>query len=182
MFTRPTITLPEVNGFGRNFGHSEYIVQSCLWQIWGAICAEARTGQRTEICFFFVWSSKKRTTLPISGQPNCTKVAHNTWICVAINHFGKHLWKFTRKGSFFQKVKNFKDFGLQAVISPKCLQIAETHDGMADLRNVRFPSVPLESTQSDSRGLYSAQTERTLSSKNSSTIRRPYKTISRHAA
>jgi len=33
MFTRSAITSPEVNGFGWNFGNSEYIVWSWPWQI-----------------------------------------------------------------------------------------------------------------------------------------------------
>jgi len=37
--------------------------------------------------FCFLLSGKQRTTLPISGQPNFTKFAHNTWIYVAKNPF-----------------------------------------------------------------------------------------------
>jgi len=51
-FRRSAITLPEVNVFGWNLGHSEYIVWSWLWQILGAIRAEARAGARTDFCFF----------------------------------------------------------------------------------------------------------------------------------
>jgi len=36
------------------FGYSEYIVWSWPWQILGAIRAEARAGERSEILFFFV--------------------------------------------------------------------------------------------------------------------------------
>jgi len=101
MFTRPAITPPRVNGFGWNLGHSEYVVFSWPLQILGGIRAEARAGERAEILFLL--SSKQHTTLPISGQPNFTKFAHNTWIWEMVNPFGIHFWKFVRKGSFFQK-------------------------------------------------------------------------------
>jgi len=51
---------------------------------------------------------------------------------------------FPQKDNFWSKT--FNDFGLQAAISPKSLQIAETHDQLGPLRNVDFPFVPLEST------------------------------------
>jgi len=53
VFTHSAITLPEVNGFGWNLGHSKYIVWSWPWRILGAIHAEARAGERAEILFFF---------------------------------------------------------------------------------------------------------------------------------
>jgi len=43
------------------------------------------------------------TTLLISGQPGFLKFAHKMWIWEMVNPFGKHLWKFAIKGSFFQK-------------------------------------------------------------------------------
>jgi len=62
--------------------------------------------------------------------------------------FLKHFWKFARKGSFSEKVnfcvKLVNDFRLQAAISAKWLQILESHDWLARLRNVGFPSVPLQ--------------------------------------
>ena len=68
------------------------------------------------------------------------------------------------RGLFSKKIKFwvtvFNDFGLQATISPKSLQISESHDRLASLRNVGFPSVPLESTQSHSPGLQAAYKKR----------------------
>jgi len=126
VFTRSAITPPEVNPFGWNLGHSEYIVCRWPWQILDAIGAEARARERAEVLFFL--SGKQRA---ISRQPNFTKFAYSTWMCVAMNPFEKHLWKFARKWPF-QKVnfcvKIFNDFRLQAAISVKRLQIAETHD------------------------------------------------------
>jgi len=61
---------------------------------------------------------------------------------------------FFQKGNFGATV--FNDFGLQAAISPKWLQISESHDRLASLRNVGFPFVPLELTQSHSLGLQAA--------------------------
>jgi len=52
IFMRPAITPPEVNRFGWNLGHSEYIVWSWPWQIFGVIFAEARAGERAK--FFFL--------------------------------------------------------------------------------------------------------------------------------
>ena len=101
MFARSDITSPEVNRFGLNLGNSEYVVWSSPWQILGAIRAETRAGDFAEVLFFL--SSKQRTTLPISGQPNFTKFAHKTCFCEAVNPFGIILWKCALKGSFFQK-------------------------------------------------------------------------------
>jgi len=44
-FTHSAITPLEVNGFGWNLGHSEYIVWSWPWQIVGAIRAQARASR-----------------------------------------------------------------------------------------------------------------------------------------
>ena len=105
MFTRSTITSPEVNGFGWNLGNSEYVVWSWPWQILGAIRAEARAGDLAEVLFFL--SGKQRTTLTISGQPNFTKFAYKTWFCDVVNPFGIFFWKFALKGDmqrFFTKL------------------------------------------------------------------------------
>jgi len=50
-----------------------------------------------------------------------------------------------QKGNFSGKI--FHDIGLQAPVSTKWLQIAESHDGLMNLQNVDFPFVPMESTQ-----------------------------------
>jgi len=119
-FTRSAITPPEVNRFGWHLGHSEYIVFRWLWQILGAIRAEAEARERGDF-LFFLWG-KWRTTLTTSGRPNSTKFAHKTWICVAMNPFGTHFWKspcegsFFQKGTFFDKIAN--DLRLQAPITP----------------------------------------------------------------
>ena len=75
-----------------------YIVWSWPWQILGTIRAEARAGERVEILFFL--SGKQPAISRTFGLPNFAKFAHKTWIYVAMNPFGKHLWKFARKGSF----------------------------------------------------------------------------------
>jgi len=138
--------------FGWNLGHSEYIVWSWLWQILGAIHAEARATERAEIFL----SGKQRAT-SASGRPNFTKFAHKTWSREAVNPFEKHFWKFALKGSFFQKGqrfgKNLQWLQTSGAISTKWLQITESHDGLANLQNVDFPFVPFESTQNNSRGL-----------------------------
>ena len=67
------------------------------------------------------------------------------------------------KKAVFDKIAN--DFWPQAAISAKWLQIAETYDQLSPLRDVDFPFLLLESTQSHSRGLYSVHIESTLSQK-----------------
>jgi len=71
MFMLSAITTPKVNGFGWNLGNSEAVVWSCLWQILGAIRAEAAAGGRAEIFL----STKQRSISPTSGRPNFTKFA-----------------------------------------------------------------------------------------------------------
>jgi len=99
MFTRSAITLPEVNGFGWNLGNSDYIVWSYPWQIFGAIRAEA--GARAEILFFCPLNHARFHRLPV-GQIS-QNLHKKTCFCVLLCRFGKHLWKFARKGSFFPK-------------------------------------------------------------------------------
>ena len=59
VFTYSANTPPEVNQFGGNLGHSEYIVCRWPWQILGAICAEATARERGKFCFL---SGKQRTS------------------------------------------------------------------------------------------------------------------------
>jgi len=157
MFTRSAITPPKVNGFGWNLGNSECIVWSCPWQILGAIRAEAAAGAWAEILFFFCPLNNVRFhRLPV-GQ--ISRYLHKkTCFRVLCGSFGKQLWKFARKGSFIPKKLHFglikvNDFRLPDAISPKRLQILESHDRLARLWNVGFPLTPLEWTQNDSTGL-----------------------------
>jgi len=60
-------------------------------------------------CRSFVFlSSKQRTTLLISCQPNFTKFAHKTCFYEVVNAFGIIFWKFARKGSFFPKNRDHR--------------------------------------------------------------------------
>jgi len=51
VFTRSGIAPPKVNWFGWNLEHSEYIAWDSQWQILGAICTVAGTGQPGEVLF-----------------------------------------------------------------------------------------------------------------------------------
>jgi len=127
-------------------------------RFWARSAQKREREREPKFCFFL--SDKQRAISPTSGRPNFTKFAYQTWIYVRMNPVGKHFWKFARKGSFSENVKFclnvVNDFWLQAVISPKWIQIAESRDRLARLWNVGFPSIPLESTESHSPGLYSA--------------------------
>ena len=102
MFTRSAITPLEVNGFGWNLGSSEYIVLSCPWQLLGAIRAEAAAGEGAKIlCFFCPLNNARFHRLPV-GQIS-RNLHKKTCFRVLCGAFGKHLWKFARKGSFFPK-------------------------------------------------------------------------------
>ena len=103
MFTRSAITLPEVNGFGWNLGNSEYIVWSCPWQILGAIRPEAVAGARAEIFFCPLNNARFHRLLSAKFHEICTKRR------VSVSSVGalEHLWKFARKGYFFQKKPQF---------------------------------------------------------------------------
>jgi len=157
MFTRSAITPPEVNGFGWNLGNSEHIVWSCPRQILGAIRAEVAAGARAEILLFFCQLNNTRFhRLPV-GQIS-RNLHRKTCFRVRMCRFGKHLWKFARKGSFFpQNLKTWvifvNDFRLPESISPKWLQILESHDRLDRLWNVDFPLTPLKWTQNNSHGL-----------------------------
>ena len=64
-------------------------------------------------------SSKQRTILTISHQPNVTKLENNTSIGVMMNSFGTEFWQFSHKGYFFQKMqKNLKFF--QGIATSGC--------------------------------------------------------------
>jgi len=104
MFTRSAIIPPEVNGFGWDLGNFEYIVWSCPWQILVAISAEAAAGAgaRAGIFVFFCPLNNARFyRLPV-GQIS-RNLHKKTCFRVLLCRFGKHLWIFGRKGSFFPK-------------------------------------------------------------------------------
>ena len=153
VFTRSAITPPEVNPFGWNLGTLSTLFAAGPGRFRARSVQKRERYSEANFCFFL--SSKQRATLQISDQPNFTQFAHKTWIWELVNPFGTKFWKSSSKGSFFPKkgkfwVKIFNDFRLQAVISPKWLQIVKTHDQLVSQRNVVFPFLPLESTHSHS--------------------------------
>jgi len=70
----------------------------------GAIRAVATAAEPGEVLFL---SGKLHAISPISRRPHFTKFENNTSIGVAWKTFGTEFWKFYRKGSLFQKSKNF---------------------------------------------------------------------------
>ena len=66
MFTRSAITPPAVNGYGWNWGNSEYIVWSWPWQNLGAIRAEARAGDLAEVLVFCQVNNARLCRFPVS--------------------------------------------------------------------------------------------------------------------
>ena len=152
MFTCPTITQPEVNGFGWNLGYSEYSVWSWPDRFW--VQAAQKRERESERKFFFcpVINARLYRFPPLRS----TRRGYERWwilsdsICENLPVRGP----FSKKVNFCVNVVN--DCGLQAAISAKWLQILESHDWLACLLNVGFTSVPLESTQSHSPGLQAA--------------------------
>ena len=129
VFTRSAITPPNVNRFGWNLEHSEYIVGGWPWQILGAIHAVATAGQTDEVLFL---SSKQCTISSIFRRPNFTKFEHNTSIGVTIKTFvTTEFWKFYRKGRSSKKRKTvskiFNVLRLQTAITPQCYRSPEIH-------------------------------------------------------
>jgi len=102
VFTRSAITPPEVNRFGWNLGHSEYIVCRWSWQILGAIGTEARA----KVLFFGQVSNARFHRLPVNqiSLNLHTRRRSATW---GGESFQKKLWKFPHKGSFFSKKATF---------------------------------------------------------------------------
>jgi len=147
MFARLAITPPEVTGFGWNLGNSESMVWSCPWQILGAIRTEAAAGGRAEILLFCPLNNARFHRLPV-GQ--ISRNLHKK-TCFRVLLLG--LWNICEnlpvRDLFFPKNLHFglievNDFRLPAAISPKRLQILESHDRLARLWNVGFPLTPLE--------------------------------------
>jgi len=75
VFMRLAITALEVNRFGRNLGHSEYIV-----------CSSMQKPERKSEAEFF--SGKQRAISPTSRWPNFTRFAHMSWIGEIVNSLG----------------------------------------------------------------------------------------------
>jgi len=159
MFTHPAITPPEVYGFAWNLGHSEYIVRSRTWQILGAIHTEARAGDRAEFLFFCPVNNARLcrfSVSQISQNLHTRRGSMSPWI------LSENIYENLPVRGLFPKRQLLGDHlqRLQAAISPKRLLISESHDRLASLRNVGFPFVPLESTQSHSPGLQAAYKKR----------------------
>jgi len=131
MFTRLVITPPEENGFGWNLGYSEYILWSWPWQTLDTIRAETGAGEWAE--FFCPANNARLCRFPVSqiSRNLHTRRGSERWwilsenICENLPVRGL----FSKKVNFCVNVVN--DFGLQAAISAKWLQILESHDWLA---------------------------------------------------
>jgi len=100
----------------------------------GRIRAEPRAGERAEIYFSCPVNNAPLYRFPvsqISRNSHTRRRSMSPWILSKNN-----LWKFACNGSFSKNVnfcvKIFNDFRLQAAISAKWLQIAKSHDGLAN--------------------------------------------------
>ena len=158
--------LNDVHAFGYNSAGSELIwmkcgeLQACFLELslanFGREPRRSGSGSASRNFVFCTLNNSRFHRLPV-GQIS-RNLHKKTCFRVRMCRVGKHLWKFARKGSFFPKKLHFdlievNDFRLPESISPKRLQILESHDRLARLRNVGFPLTPLEWTQSDSPGL-----------------------------
>ena len=106
MFTRSAITPPEVNGFGRNLGNSQYIVLELSLTNFGRDPRRSGSGSASRnFVFFCPLNNARFHRLPV-GQisRNFHRKTCFRELCWA---FGKHLWKFARKGSFFPQKTPF---------------------------------------------------------------------------
>ena len=126
------------------FGAPKYTVWSWPWQIMCAIRAEVTASRN----FFCVVSNARFHWLPfgqISQNSHTRRESMSRWI-LSENIFED----LPVRGLFSKKVKRcvniINEFQLQAAITAKLIQIAESHDRLACLWNVGFPYVPLEST------------------------------------
>ena len=134
-----------------------YGLELSLANFWARSAQKRLREEEPKFCFFFRPLNNARFhRLPV-GQIS-RNLHKKTWFRVLCWGFGKHLWKFARKGYFFPKKLNFglievSDFRLPESIYPKRLQILESHDRLVPLWNVGFPLTPLEWTQSDSPGM-----------------------------
>jgi len=126
VFTRSAITPPEVNPFGWNLGQSEYIVRRWPWQILDAIGAEARARERAEVLFFCQVSNARFPVSQISRNSHTVRGCVSPWILSKNICENLPVSGLSKKVNFCVKI--FNDFRLQAAISVKRLQIAETHD------------------------------------------------------
>ena len=127
----------------------EYIVWSWPWQILGAIRAEARAGEWAKFLFFCQVNNARLCRFPvsqISRNLHTRRGSMSPWI------LSENIYENLPERGLFSKNVNFclnivNAFRLQSTISPKWIQIAESHDRLACLRNVGIPYVSFESTK-----------------------------------
>ena len=158
MFTRPAITPPVVYRFGWNLEYSQYIGAGPD-RFW---VRSAQKREREIEPIFCELNNARLRRFPVSQiSRNLRKRrgAMSPWILSGNIFENLPVTElFSKKATFSATV--FSDFGLHSAISPKWSQISESHDRLASLRNVDFPFVPLESSQSHSPGLQAAYKKR----------------------
>ena len=120
MFTHPAITPPEVNRFGWNLGHSEYIVWSWPWQILRDPCRSESKRASQNFVFFCEVNNARLYRLPvsqISGNLHTRRGSERCWILserIFENLFVRG--RFFQKGKFFDQIAN--EFRLQTAMTP----------------------------------------------------------------
>ena len=88
-----------MNGFGEIWGTPSILSGAGPGRLWAR--SVQKQERESEPNFFFRVVSKTQFHLLLVSQ--ISRNSHTMWIYVAMNPFGKHFWKFARKGSFFQK-------------------------------------------------------------------------------
>ena len=141
MFTRPATTPSEVNGFGWNLEHSEYIVRSWPWQIMCAIPVKARAGQRAEILFFCLVNNARLYRFPVSQNLRNLHTRRRN------ECFRNRILKIFRQGVVFSKKANFgQKSSTTSDLSPWYLRNDYKSRKLTTNWDVDFPFLPLEST------------------------------------
>jgi len=150
-----------VHAFGNNSAGNERI-----WMKFGALrvyCLAlalvdyghdphiSKSGRVSRNIVFFVWWAMHDFTVFRSAKFHEIRTLHGSMLPRILSE--NVFLKICPKGSFSKKAnfvwESSRDSDFRPRFLPKWLQIVESHDRLACPRNVGFPFIPLESTQSD---------------------------------
>ena len=148
MFTRSAITPPEVNGFGWNLRTPRLLIAAVPDKFWARSAQKRQRESEPKFCFFYPLNNARFHRLPV-GQIS-RNLHKKTCFRIRCWGFGKHLWKFARKGSFPKKTPFWLD---QCQRFPTCgLDFSETITNLGKSWQVGTP-VALISETAGVRGL-----------------------------
>ena len=150
VFTGSGITPPKVNRFGWNLEHSKGLSLADFEH-------DPRSSESWTARWNFVFLSGKQHDFTDFPLTNFTKFEHNT----LMNASGTEFWEFSRKGSFFPKeCKKIWNFFQHLATSGRhnCAMITDQWKFITKWPSVGYLvcifTIPLESIQSHSSGLY----------------------------